>query len=517
MKKSLFYLICLQFSYCLPAQPTIQWQKALGGSANDEASSIQATSDGGYVVAGKTLSSNGDVTQNHGLFDFWIVKLDHTGAVKWEKTFGGSHYDWPYAIRQTQDGGFIVAGYTRSTDGDVSGNHGDRDAWVIKLSSLGTLEWQKALGGSSWDEAWSIEQTTDGGYIMAGRSSSNDGDVSGNHNGSLDFWVVKLSETGIIQWQRSLGGSNEDTAHSIKQTTDGGYVVVGDTQSFDGDISGNNGDVDFWVVKLSGLGDIEWQNSLGGTGLDVASDVQETIDGYIACGYVGSHNTGDVTGHQGSFDYWVVKLTKNGELDWQKTLGGTDADWGRSIVQTMDGKYVIVGETRSSDGDVSGNNGIQVIWTVKLSEIGEIIWKKTMGGTEGEGGQSLQQTSDEGFIIGGFSFSNNGDVSGNHGNGDFWVVKLSPESVATHETHNTQTSRLEIFPNPAWQSFTVHTSSEDAMLHVTVSDLLGREVLHETIQNGGNLSASSLPNGLYLVVAKDQSGRVFTGTLRKES
>ncbi len=515
MKYFIFLLYLLLYPPFLPAQPTIEWQKSFGGNDSDNVYSIQQTNDGGYIATGYTYSNNGDISGYHGVGDFWVVKMNSSGALEWQKALGGSDIDWSLTIRQATDGGYIIVGFTQSNDGDVTGYHGDKDAWVVKLTSSGNIEWQKALGGSGWDEAWSVALTADGGYIIAGRTNSSNGDASGSHNGSLDFWVVKLSSTGAIQWQKAIGGSSQDIAHSIRQTTDGGYIVAGETSSNDGDVSGSNGNVDIWVVKLSNAGELEWQKSLGGSGWDVGSEIHETSDGFFVCGYVGS-NDGDVTGYQGLFDFWVLKLSKTGDLLWQKTLGGSDADWGYAGIPSADGGYVVAGTTRSNNGDVLYNDGGQDIWIVKLDNNGALVWQQILGGSKAENGASIDRTNDGGFVVAGRSSSNDGDATFNQGAQDFWVVKLSPESVATHEAHNAPISHLELFPNPAQQSFTVHTSSEAAMLHVTVSDLLGREVLHQTIQNGGNISASALPNGLYLVVAKEQSGRVFTGKLRKE-
>ncbi len=161
----------------LAAQPSIQWQKSFGGSEYDETKTIQQTNDGGYIMAGNTASTKGDVFNNHGGWDFWIVKLDSTGFIQWKKTYGGINHEYPYGIQQTNDGGYIVAGFAESNNGNVSGNHGDKDAWVLKLSSTGTIQWKKCYGGTLWEEAHAIRQTTDGGYIFAGLAQSNDGDV----------------------------------------------------------------------------------------------------------------------------------------------------------------------------------------------------------------------------------------------------------------------------------------------------------------------------------------------------
>ncbi len=508
--KTFFFFIFLVIVNCLSAQPSIQWQKCLGGSDYEQATSIRQTSDSGYIVTGHVLSQDGDVSGNHGVFDFWVVKLTQLGSIQWQKTLGGSNHDWPYSIRQTTDGGYITVGHTASIDGDVSDNHGGIDAWVVKLDSLGAIQWQKTLGGSKNDDATSVELVQDGGYIIAGESNSNDGDVSENH-GYSDFWVLKLNSAGDIEWQKSLGGSSNERALAIKCTAEGGYIVVGETLSNNGDVMGNNGDSDLWVVKLDILGDIEWQNALGGVGLDVASDVVETSDGFVVCGYEGSYNTGDVTGHHGASDYWIVKLSKTGELLWQKAYGGSESDQARSIVQTSDGMFLVAGETKSSNGDVGAINGIQVIWALKLNQEGELIWKKTLGGTQGDGCFSIQQTNDNGYVLGGFTWSNDGDALGNHGECDFWIVKLSPESSPTLTPSTTQ---LQIFPNPTPNKVSLKTPQNEPLLSLQITDLQGR-ALSRQYRPEAEIDLSTLPNGFYLVSAITAEGRVFVGKVQK--
>ena len=306
--KTVTLILCLIFLqlFNLNAQ-IINWANCYGGSSNDVAMSIQQTTDGGYIVAGFTDSNDGDVTGNHGSYDYWVVKLNTAGTLEWQKCLGGSGYDEARSIQQTTDGGYIVAGFTDSNDGDVTGNHGGSDYWIVKLNTSGTLVWQKCLGGSSNESAWSIYQTTDGGYIVAGRSLSNDGNVTGNHGG-LDYWVVKLNTAGTLQWQKCLGGSNDDEARSIQQTTDGGYIVAGFTDSNDGDVTGFQGIDDYWVVKLDTAGTLQWQKCLGGTSNDEAWSIKQTTDSaYIVTGRTTS-NDGDVTGNHGSYDIWTVSL-----------------------------------------------------------------------------------------------------------------------------------------------------------------------------------------------------------------
>ncbi len=419
-------------SYATQAQtvPAIKWQKSLGGSIDETATSTQQTSDGGYVVAGYTYSNDGDVTGNHGNYDYWVVKVNSTGVLQWQKTLGGSGDDFANSIQQTSDGGFIVAGYSNSHDGDVTDSYGAYDFWIVKLNSTGVLQWQKSLGGSGFDLATNVKQTNDGGYIVAGSTASTNGDITFNH-GSYDFWVVKLDNTGVLQWQTTLGGTGNDNASSIQQTSDGGYIVGGSTNSTDGDVTGNQGNVDFWVVKLDNTGVLQWQKTLGGSGDDNANSIQQTSDGgYIVAGLTNS-NDGDVTGNHGGYDSWVVKLTSTGAMQWQRAFGGSASDNAISIQQTSDGGYVVGGSTNSTDGDVTGNKGSNDSWIFKVSSIGMLQWQKTLGGSAYDEATSIQQTWDGGYIVGGSAESNDGDVTGNHGSSDYWLVKLCNVTTST--------------------------------------------------------------------------------------
>ena len=456
---TLALLLCA--SVCL-AQPAIEWQHSLGGSDYDGAFSIHQTGDGGYIVAGWSECNDGDVSGWHEGYDewgyptsdYWVVNLDSSGEIEWQRSLGGSSSDEAYSIHQTSDGGYIVAGGSQSNDGDVSGNHGEEDYWVVKLDTSGSIEWELSLGGSDVDRAHFIHQTNDCGYIVAGYSWSNDGDVSGNH-GYADSWVVKLDSSGEIEWQRCLGGSDYDVARSIQQTGDGGYIVAGGSQSNDGDVSGHHGEHDYWVVKLDSSGSIEWQNCLGGSYYDRAYSIHQTDDnGYIVAGRSES-NDGNVTGHHGTpgdyGDYWVVKLDTSGSIEWQRSLGGSYDDWAYSIHQTGDGGYIVAGVSWSIDGDVSGNHGYADYWVVKLNSSGEIEWQHCFGGIDWDWASSIQQTDDGGYIMARFSESNDGDVSGNHGDCDYWVVKLSPDSVGISEDKKLLKSlaySIAAFPNP---------------------------------------------------------------------
>lgn len=475
--------------------PAIEWQKCLGGSGYENALSAQQTTDGGYIVVGSTSgSNNGDVTGNHGFYDGWLVKLSGAGALEWQKTLGGVFDDVANVVQQTTDGGYIVVGTTTSSNLNISGNNGDGDVLVIKLTAAGIIQWQQAYGGSSNENGESIELTSDGGYIVAGRTSSNNGNVSGNHGGE-DGWVIKLSSTGVMEWQKAFGGSDNDSFTKVKQTTDGGYIIAGHAQSNDGDIITNLGISDYWVLKISAMGLIEWSKMLGGSNYDWANDVQQTNEGgYIVAGYTLS-NDGDVTGNHGIFDAWIVKLTAAGNIGWQKTIGGTDMDYAFRIKQTLDNGYITVGYTASSNGNFSTNNGDFDFFAVKISNSGIIQWQKTMGGTNADNGQSVSQTTDGGFILAGSSLSNNGDVFGNHGYRDFWVTKLSSDPLFTTMFEN---YKLIISPNPANQFLNLKTSQR--IEAIIISDISGKIVFNQN-NNLETIDVSKLAKGIYFLNA----------------
>jgi hypothetical protein len=360
----------------------------------------------------------------------WVVKLNPSGFVQWEKVLGGRDRDESFSMQQTTDDGYILIGSTDSDNtGDVGQNHGESDIWVVKLSPSGDIQWQRVLGGAGFESGRSIEQTTDGGYILIGSTDSdNTGDVGPNHGGS-DIWVVKLSPGGGIQWQKVLGGAGFDSGRSIQQTTDGSYVLAGNTDSDNtGNVGSNHGGSDIWVVKLNTAGDIQWQQVLGGRDREESFSIHRTTGGgSILIGTTDSDNTGDVGSNHGASDVWVVRLNPAGAIQWQKLLGGEGFESGRSIDQTKDDGSLLTGSTDSDNtGDVGTNPGGSAIWVVKLNPAGDLQWEKVLGGNGFESGRSIEQTTDDGSILAGNTGSDNtGDVGSNPGGSALWVVKLN--------------------------------------------------------------------------------------------
>ena len=480
-------LFTLLVSYSSFSQhPIIEWNKMLGGSKNDVANSIKQTNDGGYIIVGETQSPEWDSLYNGGSSDAYVLKLDMSGNVKWKHTFGGTGWEAFNSVCQTSDNGYIVAGFTASSDGDVTNNHdGFVDAWVIKLDTDGKMLWQKCYGGSNSEYANSIIQANDGGYVFVGSSDTdNNGDVSDHHGNEehMDFWVVKLNGNGVLEWEKSLGGKDDEVGYDIQKTTDGGYIAVGYSESNEDDVSVNKGFYDYWVVKLNSIGSIQWQNTFGGSNMEQAYSVQQTNDGgYIVAGDSYS-NDSDVTDSHGGFysDVWIVKLNAGGNKQWGKSYGGTSEDDSPCIIKSNDGGYIIISNSISDDGDVSGIHGTKKdIWMIKLNDLGFIDWQECIGSTGTETFKWATQTSEGGYIIAGSSDSNDSIFPGNHGLSDAWIVKLS-STVGMKQNDELTTTTIKICPNPFFNSSNIelqtnmeHLSSDTRLV---IYDVMGRTV-----------------------------------------
>jgi hypothetical protein len=291
----------------LNAGGAIVWEKIFGGGGDDFAAKVVNTADGGYMISGITNSSDGDVVNNHGSYDIWLIKVDASGNKVWAKTLGGSGWDGDGLLATTADGNYLLTAYSSSTDGDISGGKGKGDVVVFKLDASGNIIWTKIYGGSDYDSPASIITTNDGGSIIVGSTSSNDGDVVGQHGSDEDMWVLKLDNNGQKTWQATLGSTTWENGYSIAQLTDGGYMALGFSIGDDGDVSGNHGDKDYWVVKLSSAGKKLWQRSFGGPGEELPEAIAASSDGGFVMAGFSKADGGDVTGINGVAKGWVVK------------------------------------------------------------------------------------------------------------------------------------------------------------------------------------------------------------------
>lgn len=443
MKKHLLYLLLLGAGLAnAQVTPQIEWSKALGGIGGDSGCDVANTPDGGYIVTGNTYMVDGDVLANYGSYDYWVAKLDHSGAIEWTKNYGGTNTDEVKKIAATPDGGYILGGMTDSNGMDVSGTHGDywyegvwygdyqEDYWIVKIDSVGTIQWQKTLGGNYRELLNDIKVTSNGGYIITGTSNSNSGDVTDSHQTDggfdMDAWVVHLDSTGNIVWQKAFGGyDGSSNFSSIEQTSDGGFIAAGSTSSAGGDAPPLKGIADLWVVKMDANGTIIWSKNFGGSrGQDAQSVHQLPGNGYIVSGVTSSAD-GDVTdGIDNMMTRWILKLDDEGNLEWNKIYPDMRGALATEI--TADGNLV-VGSMFPQD---------KHLMKIDVAS-GDIIWSKSYGGSERDMVFGMSLTPEGGFITVGSSNSNDGDVVGSHGDYDIWVVKLSPDCLVPELTIDT--------------------------------------------------------------------------------
>lgn len=356
--------------------------------------------------------------------------------ILWEKSYGGKHSEYLFDAQATADYGFILAGSSLSnkTGNKSDNNNGDLDYWVWKMDEKGELDWQKSFGGSGFDLLNSIKITRDGGFILAGTSSSNaDFQKKENCKGITDFWVIKLDAKGEEQWQKTIGGSGQDELLCAFQTRDGGYMLGGSSSSSPEIIENNNpnekkildakpdlyakteksrGNMDFWIVKLDKEGAVLWQKTYGGEYADLLRSMEQTKDGgYILGGYSNSSQSGEKTdSNNGIGDYWIVKIDDVGGIDWQKTYGGNGDNQLYIVHQTKDGGYIAGGNSNSTTALTSLGGMVRSgtdYWVLKMDENGEIVWSKTYDFGKVDILTSLVENKDNTYLIGGYSQNGN--------------------------------------------------------------------------------------------------------------
>jgi hypothetical protein len=361
-----------------------KWEKTCGGREAESGYFVQQTADRGFVAAGETRSHGA------GDSDVYLVKTDSLGDTLWTRTYGGINDDHARCVRQTHDGGYVLCGYTSSF------GSGSRDVYVVRTDSRGDTLWTRCYGGAQEDLSYSVEETPDGGVILAGYTGSFGA-------GYYDAYVIKTDSLGDTVWTRTYGGARSDWGRCISHTADGGYILVGYTESF------GAGHFDIWLVRLDSFGDTLWTRVYGDSLTDYPYSVQETQDGgFIVCGSTDSRGAG-------SYDVYLLKTDSQGDTLWSKTFGGPAWDYGRCARRTLDGGYVICGYTESH------GSGSFDIWVIRTDSLGDTLWTRTFGGDAADLGRWIEQSRDGGYIAVGSTNSYGAGAS------DIYLLKLPPD------------------------------------------------------------------------------------------
>ncbi len=502
MKKLLLVFISIS---CFGQTPSIEWSKTFGGSQRDVADKIKQTTDGGYILAGNTYSNDGDITSNHGQSDILVIKLDAAGGIIWKKTYGGSGDDFAGDIQQTADGGYIICGDTNSTDGDITQNDGLTKIWLIKLSATGSIEWQTTFGPNLHLISGSrrFVQTTDGNFVIA--ASSYYVDVFGGGYSPTDIYIAKLSQNGGLIWEKYYGGTGEEYPASIYETSDSGFIVgsVSNSDDVDGH-HGANFSKDYYILKLDNEGNLQWQKSLGGFGDESGGYVKQTIDGgYITSGftYYSAANQGDVTGNHGGYDTWVVKLNSSGNIEWQKCIGtALDEYLTREIYQYPDGSYLVAG-TR---GTFTTTNGV---YFDNDTTADIVITKIDATGTvlwEKLIGGSLGDFSEDSQITsdGGsiiVGHTFSNNIDGNSNHGGSDIWVVKLSESLSNNTFS-QNNSLITYPNPTTNQLNIKVADNTIIDKIIITDLSGKAILVQS-ENINQINTENLSTGMYFIQA----------------
>jgi hypothetical protein len=505
----------------------LTWQGCFGGSDIDIAEDIIEIKSG-FLIAGASKSNDGNVnSEHHGAVDGWLVKLDKQGSLIWEKCYGGTNSEVFTRIFQDTEGNFLLLGDSDSSDGDITNDPypESTDYWIVKIDSIGTILWDRILGGGILDQLWTGTLTDDGGIVAYGWSGSTDGDVSIDY-GAYDMWMVKLNSEGEKEWDFSIGTDWFDYGQAIIQTSNGGFLCGGSSAIGEG---GNltcdpfNYNAEAILVKLDKDRNIEWQQCYGGSDHDGITALLEIEDGYIFAGYGGSAD-GDLTGSgwHGENDIWVVRIDSWGNIVWQKCFGGSADEWIDQLFQSANGDFIVTGVTTSKDGDVTGNHSVSEydndIWMIKISSEGELLSQQCIGGGGDERMDfGVVKKSDYDFVIAGQtdygpSFDVQCTPHSTLGIPDFWVFEIK-DTLTSIQTKPTVGIEVKVYPNPANDKVKFEFGNIQNLQHAQLRcyDVFGSLLHSEAFVQGQKevvLDISSWPSGMYVAVVFSNGGVV---------
>lgn len=513
LERNILLYLFLSFQLKLGfSQPTIEWEKVYGGTEYEKPSAMIETADGSFVIVGYTDSDDLDVIGQHGYEDVWVFKLDLNGNIIWQKPIGGSGFDEGYDIVESSDGGYIIIGRTGSEDGDISCEFESSSyrSWIVKLDINGTIMWDKCIEGVGDSpledpDIYSICEGVNGGFVITGS------DYYLQDSGK-DLWVLKIDQGGVKEWEHFYGGLEWEEGYSISTTIDGGYLICGYTESNEGDVTAgeNNGDKDFWILKLDVNGILQWQNNYGSPAEDIAMHGIQSSDGNFHIVGTTNGNGGDISGTHGQKDIWTIKLNPEGVLIWQKPYGGLKEEAAKCILELNNGNYLICGSTKSKSGSgqVTFNHKEDKddFWLVQVNIHGEIISDLSYGSSQWEAEPTAVSLPNNDILISGYTglgTSNpDGDISEVFDGYDIWLLKLNNFTTSSTYFADSHNDSIALFPNPANDMVVISyplLMGNNATL--TISDIAGKIVFKSIASQTKNteVNTQNFVEGVYLV------------------
>jgi hypothetical protein len=521
MKKVYMLFIFIGYSFCFFADAQItltkQWDHRYGGIGGDYCTAFKKTADG-FILAGKTSSDSSGNKMSHMLpnsdFDYWVVKLSSSGNLIWEKDFQAAGNDNLWSINLTSDGGYIIGGTSTSTTGPVKSDvcRGGTDYWIIKLDDQGNVMWDKTFGGTNDDDLRYVFQTSDGGYMVGGTSKSDSvWDKTKPRYGFNDFWIVKTDALGNKLWDMVYGGPSSEAYKISVQTSDGGYLHAGQSSSGVGgtktDVS--QGGIDYYLVKTDAIGNVQWDSAYGGSGDDnLATMIQTSTGGFIVGGWTTSDVSGDKTQpSNGQYDFWIVNLNSAGGILWEKDFGGVGIeDEFSSLYQTRDNGFLLGATSYSHMGaDKTENNlGVEQPWIIKIDQAGNKLWDKTILTLGHDEIGMVEEMSENCYIVvSGDNGLTGGDKSEDAWGGfsdDFWIVKYcEDENLGTGEA-TINNNNIKIFPIPFSDDLSIRLPSFiNSKASAIIYDAIGKRILSKEFVDEITLSTITLNKGIYIL------------------
>lgn len=520
-----FTILTTLFCVTLSFSQKVEWEKTYGGLHADYLYDIQPTPDYGFILAGSSVSDVGGSKSDAkvGVLDFWLWKMSETGKLEWQRSYGGDGIDKLNSLVITRDGGMLLGGTSNSQKGfdKTNASFGGDDYWVLRLDPFGNIIWQKTYGGKGEERLAKVIETRDGGFLIGGSSSSNrifdaskqevvENAKSENSRGNLDYWVIKVDSQGEMEWQRTLGGRYADILKTVVETPDGGYLLGGISNSpQSGDKTDKNlGEFDFWIVKLDEKGETEWQRTMGGEADDHLVDITITESKKILiAGYTNSGISYDkeVSNRGSATDVWVILLDEDGIQEWQKTYNIDAYTILTSVTNTSDNAFVLGGYSQKSllDKKKKGTVGSDY-FAIKIDSLGEQKWKRELGSSSRDVLSKIVETREGGYLLAGTSDGkvSKSKQSGNVGMEDFWIVKLGDE-----DKDKKPKRMIEAYPNPTNNVTNVLVGFDFDDGTATVFDIAGRQLQHFEIKSRTvPVSLQGLPIGVYLITIKTDKG-----------